>query len=250
MPEEITADELFQSTLPYGSDVALRQCCRHARDFNPRSLTGATSARLALSAVRLNFNPRSLTGATTLTLPLILTSVLFQSTLPYGSDPILRNDAILSTISIHAPLRERPQRCTAAGNTAEFQSTLPYGSDNCVTGCYAKFTNFNPRSLTGATPQKARANIAYILISIHAPLRERLLAPCAPGTLLGFQSTLPYGSDEMWTQIIRPAIEFQSTLPYGSDSPSHSRKESNKPYFNPRSLTGATLTLRILSPAS
>lgn len=54
-------------------------------------------------------------------------------------------------------------------------------------------------------------------ISIHAPLRERLVASSSEPKRLRFQSTLPYGSDH------------------------YSHLVSNFPlYFNPRSLTGAT----------
>ena len=121
-----------------------------------------------------------------------------------------------STISIHAPSRERPSNCR-----------------NYV----ASMADFNPRSLTGATPE-----------------------PCKGQTLRGFQSTLPHGSD------IRRLIElllfrrFQSTLPHGSDwrtscatfrccfsihAPSRERLTActigaAEHVFNPRSLTGAT----------
>ena len=120
-------------------------------------------------------------------------------------------------ISIHAPSRERPSNCR-----------------NYV----ASMADFNPRSLTGATPE-----------------------PCKGQTLRGFQSTLPHGSD------IRRLIElllfrrFQSTLPRGSDNkiilladngvisihaPSRERRLYSlacfaRNYFNPRSLAGATI---------
>ena len=78
-------------------------------------------------------------------------------------------------------------------------------------------SNFNPRSLTGATAAASRL-IYMWTISIHAPLRER------PQKVL---------------QLFRHR-RFQSTLPYGSDINSASPAISS-PYFNPRSLTGATL---------
>ena len=120
---------------------------------------------------------------------------VFQSTLPYGSDFILRrakaacghfNPRSLtgatasareslkrSEISIHAPLRERPEDIFKLGFVTIFQSTLPYGSDY----------GFN---VVGAVT----------FISIHAPLRER--PKLVPIVLLMtiFQSTLPYGSDD------------------------------------------------------
>ena len=55
---------LFQSTLPRGSDFC--RFCPHINqsDFNPRSLAGATMIAQQLTDVTGNFNPRSLAGAT------------------------------------------------------------------------------------------------------------------------------------------------------------------------------------------
>ena len=162
----------------------------------------------------------------------------FQSTLPYGSDrtsgcrasqatisihaPLRerhndRRRAYLEVvISIHAPLRERPLRMNLPKESIRFQSTLPYGSDKVTACSIFRKTNFNPRSLTGAThllclnklallnfnPRSLTGATPIILfcsctkqISIHAPLRER------------------------------PRIALHSTP---------------RKYFNPRSLTGAT----------
>ena len=55
---------LFQSTLPYGSDPSKSSSSRSKKDFNPRSLTGATAYRVFIQG-----------GV-----------FVFQSTLPYGSD--------------------------------------------------------------------------------------------------------------------------------------------------------------------
>ena len=63
-------------------------------------------------------------------------------------------------------------------------------------------------------------------ISIHAPSRER---PSAPH---GF---------------VPPRTAFQSTFPRGSDIPAHFLLHSQS-YFNPRSLTGATVSSRALKP--
>ena len=60
------ATRAFQSTLPYGSDELSPKIAFDFKDFNPRSLTGAT--RLFY----LSQKERS----------------KFQSTLPYGSDRI------------------------------------------------------------------------------------------------------------------------------------------------------------------
>ena len=185
----------------------------------------------------INFNPRSLAGATILLL-CIYHCVVFQSTLPRGSDvpgapvytlPIHFNPRSLAGatyrvrlythcryISIHAPSRERLKH-----NIRRL---------SCK--------NFNPRSLAGATqiserytsshqfqstlPRgsdwKCSIKIIGITISIHAPSRERR------------ESTVIWDEDSA-ISIHAPSRErlrgqklkmlkcgFQSTLPRGSDS--------------------------------
>ena len=127
------------------------------------------------------------------TIPKIL-SWLFQSTLPRGSDPnpIVHTGDV--SISIHAPSRERPLTRPIIQPCSVFQSTLPRGSDRllfdhfqamCGISIHAPsrerhsrqhlrlpFSDFNPRSLAGAT-----------VVTIT---REPFLI---------FQSTLPRGSD-------------------------------------------------------
>ena len=164
---------------------------------------------------------------------------VFQSTLPYGSDEEAIN--IIEKADV-------------------FQSTLPYGSDMYCAAFLGRSQHFNPRSLTGAT-NAIQAYNAYFTISIHAPLRERrnsntfgyrTLANFNPRSLTGatptnpcrhppkrFQSTLPYGSDLRARGFNWNIGRFQSTLPYGSDVAALPAGPC-KPYFNPRSLTGAT----------
>ena len=164
------------------------------------------------------FNPRSLAGAT-----LIALGQLFNA-----------------VISIHAPLRERPIVAAMIAQAKQFQSTLPCGSDITL--------NDVPTDR---------------VISIHAPLRERpaqinpfiIYEPYFnPRSLAGatyhtpqhmsdqrvFQSTLPCGSDSASHSGVNNPFAFQSTLPCGSD-PSFNIKRHKWRYFNPRSLTGATL---------
>ena len=58
--------QIFQSTLPHGSDPCRLQAhCLH-RDFNPRSPAGATRAAVAGDGSSRYFNPRSLAGATSI----------------------------------------------------------------------------------------------------------------------------------------------------------------------------------------
>ena len=78
----------------------------------------------------------------------------------------------LITISIHAPLRERPHAILYFYISRHFNPRSLTGATNRDVRLARKNLNFNPRSLTGATSQ----NLAYVIvdyISIHAPLRER-----------------------------------------------------------------------------
>ena len=59
-----------------------------------------------------------------------------------------------------------------------------------------------------------------------------------------FQSTLPYGSDGSQARAQHARPLFQSTLPYGSDTAPALTVPPNT-YFNPRSLTGATIRAAI-----
>ena len=215
-------------------------------DFNPRSLTGATSLVHYISTSFNDFNPRSLTGAT------ITQHIKIQHFI----------------ISIHAPLRERHGTCIACIQVDTlFQSTLPYGSDrfDCA------FTLGIGISIHA--PLRERPAATYLGqflfgISIHAPLRERRTTTSGSFVPSLFQSTLPYGSDikyrtqkNIYTKISihaplreRPASGsfiptlnlFQSTLPYGSDyCPIYFEKDHRN--FNPRSLTGATISVFSIS---
>ncbi len=187
------------------------------RNFNPRSLAGATTVNGFGRQVIQNFNPRSLAGATA------------GAPLPPSS----------TTISIHAPSRERPQTYSViisqpdfnprslAGATmpsikrlsvgTAFQSTLPRGSDFRARHCIWHCAHFNPRSLAGATTN-AYKKYWYNRISIHAPSRERLKEP---------EKIFDY-------------------YPISIHAPSRERHHNYsflyfaKSYFNPRSLAGAT----------
>ena len=76
-----------------------------------------------------NFNPRSLAGATTERLIFACGKSAFQSTLPRGSDGDIMSLFGIGAISIHAPSRERPNSLLQQSSPARFQSTLPRGSD-------------------------------------------------------------------------------------------------------------------------
>ena len=125
----------------------------------------------------------------------------------------------LMPISIHAPSRERPFSLPSkTANINLFQSTLPHGSDV-------------KQNLANAVKQG---------ISIHAPSRERLPCSHVETALSLFQSTLPHGSDlfHLKNLLQLPIISIHA--------PSRERLPclrcfTAKLYFNPRSLTGATI---------
>ena len=100
--------EVFQSTLPRGSDATSTAAILMRLYFNPRSLAGATAYRVYNPDGISNFNPRSLAGAT----------------LSRGSE------VTAVKISIHAPSRERPGAFGSCRRFFAFQSTLPRGSDS------------------------------------------------------------------------------------------------------------------------
>ena len=204
--------------------------------FNPRSLTGATTLRTfgicqrnisihAPSRERQHIGIARLStplfqsplprGSDRATPCLLLATMQFQSTLPRGSDNMPCFERWREPISIHAPLRER------------------------LLGCSSKttFSDFNPRSLAGATISNDVFRYG-IDISIHAPSRERQSFYPRRCSSLKFQSTLPRGSDLAMVlfsistsiSIHAPSRErqfkawadncdkiFQSTLPRGSD---------------------------------
>ena len=162
----------FQSTLPRGSD--------HRRRYQ----------RSVLSY----FNPRSLAGAT-------------------GWSDESTDSAY---ISIHAPSRERLTRCYIGSLNILFQSTLPRGSDVSPSFGMEGYCDFNPRSLVGATYRREH-QFHSIVISIHAPSRERRSQQERFRFAVGFQSTLPRGSDVGVGDDRRIFRRFQSTLPRGSD---------------------------------
>ena len=122
---------------------------------------------------------------------------------------------------------------------------------------------FNPRSLTGATflpgcfkqiafsisihaPSRerrlSRANTHFLLgISIHAPSRERLQAHWLPDFRSSISIHAPSRERLTTCCAIFTSIIFQSTLPHGSDAKTRFILTA-KTYFNPRSLTGATVS--------
>ena len=207
-------------------------------NFNPRSLTGATaySNQLVLQSkisIHAPSRERQL-------LPLLLTiTLVFQSTLPHGSD------LVFQVKQLATPL---------------FQSTLPHGSDIPRRAVYGPSNHFNPRSLTGATEMLAHM-LHDVIISIHAPSRERRGLKNTTKEADNFNPRSLTGATTIGLSDCMLPLQFQSTLPHGSDvagqhkavgrtisihAPSRERLSClywqvyRPAYFNPRSLTGAT----------
>ena len=100
--------------------------------------------------------------------------------------------------------------------------------------------NFNPRSLAGATRSPA-IKWYHRIISIHAPLRERRLHCRHDYSCRCISIHAPLRERRKAQSYRHSRYIFQSTLPCGSDA------QINpfiiyEPYFNPRSLAGATDT--------
>ena len=117
-PERYTAyhwQKDFNPRSLTGATTWLKRTANKLRNFNPRSLTGATLPLRPLSVQHGDFNPRSLTGATETPACNYYQSLIFQSTLPYGSAP--------------------PAGGKLWAYLSQFQSTLPYGSDHPMTLC-------------------------------------------------------------------------------------------------------------------
>ena len=141
----------FQSTLPCGSDIKFYVAVTKTAHFNPRSLAGATSIYIRADHTAKNFNPRSLAGATVIFGIYLPRRLHFNPRSLAGATSVPRRDDFLTAISIHAPLRERPNIASPIHWATVFQSTLPCGSDSPPGMLLNILLNFNPRSLAGAT---------------------------------------------------------------------------------------------------
>ena len=119
----------FQSTLPRGSDVAVVTALPANRNFNPRSLAGATPCSAPPALTAGYFNPRSLAGATSHRL-LSVQHRPISIHAPSRERPSHQYSLVVTyPISIHAPSRERPIVAAMITQAKQFQSTLPRGSD-------------------------------------------------------------------------------------------------------------------------
>ena len=87
-----------------------------------------------------------------------------------GKDPRQR---VGGSVKAKRPIPIHPQKLPA-GLPYEFQSTPPYGGDDSVPRSSRADWDFNPRPHTGAT-SRLFLSVVVVIISIHAPIRGRLL---------------------------------------------------------------------------
>ena len=127
-----------------------RRLFRIISGFNSRSREGATLCR-APTAQAVGFNSRSREGAT---------SRLRSSTV------------VLRTVSIHAPVRERPLRRLPPSDSLRFNSRSREGATGASLIQEEEENGFNSRSREGATSPTTIWN-GRRSVSIHAPVRER-----------------------------------------------------------------------------
>ncbi len=207
--------------------------------FNPCPHTGATPDHVLPLPGGSHFNPRPHTGATSLR--------------PSVQRP--------GSISIHAPIRGRPEAGVRRVPIARHFNPRPLaGATHPDPGCGRARCNFNPRPLAGATQLRHHCP-SQQLISIHAPLRGRLVVLLQDGLLFPisihaplrerrehplhffykgkFQSTPPCGGDFGFHGSPSHELTFQSTPPCGGDPEPIINADQLK-NFNPRPLAGAT----------
>ena len=187
---------IFQSTLPYGSDISTVRQSTTDNNFNPRSLTGATPTKPPIEPtieISIHAPLRERLAENQLTIICFDISIhaplrerlmkqLCKCSLASYFNPRSLTGAtvrrpgvfIKLTISIHAPLRERLSLRLAL--QVLYLDFNPRSLTGATTRCWKDIRligYFNPRSLTGATQIDA-GTVYNAYISIHAPLRERL----------------------------------------------------------------------------
>ena len=204
---------------PLRERLRLRLPYSPQQNFNPRSLTGATTRDSVIAKVPAHFNPRSLTGATSSNAFTKVIICHFNPRSLTGATTVAFSHGIIYTISIHAPLRERPKAALYLSqkthisihaplrerllllflcrNRFLFQSTLPYGSDPLPRPLVPTAKAISIHAPLRERLEKAPPIEPEMLISIHAPLRERPSIRVSYSKVSLFQSTLPYGSDRL-----------------------------------------------------
>ena len=152
-----------------------------------------------------NFNPRSLAGATQRFTIIAALNLVFQSTLPRGSDgpsaPSVRpgfrhfnprslagatrykmmDSTKLPNFNPRSLAGATPDAAAVASRVSNFNPRSLAGATGADLYNYKAQYDFNPRSLAGAT-HAAAGDGGNPAISIHAPSRERLRKALIVGT--------------------------------------------------------------------
>ena len=127
-----------------------------------------------IGTLRSNFNPRSLAGATGVNNSVAVdNNISIHAPLRERPEPLVKNK-VIAAISIHAPLRERRKIQDRKRHHQHFNPRSLAGATKSSLPITLPATDFNPRSLAGATVAH-HPTYRPAAISIHAPLRERRL---------------------------------------------------------------------------
>ena len=142
-------------------------------DFNPRPLAGATGgkdlqAHEVYISIHAPLRGRRKAGRSRASL------LIFQSTPPCGGDSPAACRLWSLPISIHAPLRGRLYSSSCSSSKQHFNPRPLAGATLPAGGLPGPHGYFNPRPLAGAT-KRGPDHGPVVLISIHAPLRGRLI---------------------------------------------------------------------------
>ena len=95
-----------------------------------------------------------------------------------GATVIARVQDWMSDVSIHAPMRVRPEAPPPTPSSASFNPRTHEGATLRIKNEWDAERSFNPRTHEGATKGSVRGR-ALSYVSIHAPMRVRPLFPAA-----------------------------------------------------------------------
>ena len=185
----------FQSTPPYGGDSTLVVKGMSKSNFNPRPHAGATSWKAESTGFPYDFNPRPHAGATW----------------------FCGYNCMMKWISIHAPMRGRPETRIKKRIQEIISIHAP------MRGRLSD--NLRERPQAG--------------ISIHAPMRGRRRLPCGGHPASYFNPRPHAGATALRASECRPWSNF-NPRPHAGATWASVQVGNGKVYFNPRPHAGAT----------
>ena len=127
-----------------------------------------------------------------------------------------------------------------------FQSTLPYGSDLRTWAKVMYTTNFNPRSLTGATQQRHYRKSACGHFNPRSLTGATWLSPRSCGSDGNFNPRSLTGATP-GLFVAKEAHRYFNPRSLTGATSLNTLSKSRLANFNPRSLTGATASKQITS---